>query len=490
MQADALVLADFTWDVLHHSYAWSTFLLAHVPSIFPDIVAYGIFQMVLGGYGWAMFAFAFVMFLGLSYVCGWFAALISKGNFFSAVFLSEGILAGLFLVDAATSTAFDEGNWDRATCLRCFFLFPNSHGGPLLAALASTCLICMLLERWRHTEAVVLYLLAALALLSDRLLWTEFLAPVSAGLALMSLFIAPIRLRAFLIFGIVAESFLTARFLERFITHMPFLEHPPSQFYEDMTVRAPKFLSDVAFFFHGHVFSAVCVIIPLIFFCMYPLSVIRQPKTDNGVNRSGLFIWLYMSLSALASCYVIIAFYGYNNFSVTSFRYDELFFFMGVPFIVARGGASASRYLVPGVLIFFACVHIAASAAFAPGSVTWRPKYAPCLDALQARYGLKAGVATYWHARPLTIASHWKLQVQQVQGYDASPYYYMTDPLSYMHGLVEPYEPPIYRFIIMDGMDTLGVIRRYGKPDTIKTCEAAEIWIYNDPKRFYADLLK
>jgi len=36
----------------------------------------------------------------------------------------------------------------------------------------------------------------------------------------------------------------------------------------------------------------------------------------------------------------------------------------------------------------------------------------------------------------------------------------MTDPLSYLHALVEPYEPPIIRFIIMDGMDILGTTQR------------------------------
>src|ERR1700691_2743651 len=134
MDADAMTPADYTWNVLHHSYAWSSFQLSPNLSFFPDMVMFGLFQIVLNDYRWAMFAFAFFMFLGLSYVCGWFAVLVSESgspcrpeadlavkirsrqsiarklDFFSAVFVVEAILAVLFLVDAASSTTFKVGD--------------------------------------------------------------------------------------------------------------------------------------------------------------------------------------------------------------------------------------------------------------------------------------------------------------------------------------------------------------------------------------------
>jgi len=42
----------------------------------------------------------------------------------------------------------------------------------------------------------------------------------------------------------------------------------------------------------------------------------------------------------------------------------------------------------------------------------------------------------------------------------------------------------------MDGFNASGVAKRYGKPDDIEPCEDSDIWIYNDPGRFYRNLIK
>ena len=496
MNADALFPADFTWDVLHHSYAWSQYQLPRVPSIFPDLLVYGLLQIALGGYGWAMFAFAVAMFLGLSYVCGWFAALLSKRDFFSAVFISEGILSVLFIADVATPAISGWGA--KTTCLRCNFLYPTYHGGPLLAALAAVGLICLLLERRRESETVVLYValyfIATLTILSDRLTWVEFLVPASVALGLVGTFFSSTRMQVFSLISMLAASFFTAHFLELHINHDRFPLYYPAYFFAELSDLAPGFWKTSVIFFQEHMLSLVFILIPTAFFCAYPIDVIAQKQKNMENLPRSMFIWLYMSLAAAISCVTMIVLYAVER-SIASYRYDQLLFFMGVPFITATALRSKPislglRYFLPGAVALFACIHIGASTTLLPGSVTWRPKYADCLDALRVRLGVQAGLATYWNARLLTLASNWKVQVLAGYAIDASPRLWENDPLSYRTSFVGPYLARTPRFILMDGFDSLGVSKYYGKPDSITPCDSSEIWMYNDPGRFYADLKK
>jgi len=496
MHTDALVPADFTWDVLHHEYAWSQYQLPRVPSIFPDMLVYGFLQIALGGFGWAMFAYAVVMFLGLSYVCGWFAALLSKRDFFSAVFISEGILSVLFIGDAATAFL---GNDQSTPCLHCMFLYPTFHGGPLLAALASVGLICLLLERRRDSETaalyVALYFVATLAMLSDRLTWAEFLAPVLIALVLIGTFFSSTRLRAFSLLILSAISFFTAHILELHVNHVGYPPYNPAKVFSEASESVPYFWNLSVRFFQGHMLSLVCILIPTAFFFLYPFHVIARGEKDMENIRRNVFLWLYMGLAAAFSCFAMIMFLFSLGTSIGSYRYDQLLFFMGVPFITAIALRSkpfslGMRYFVPGAVALFACIHIGASATLAPGSVSWRPKYADCLDALRGRLGVQAGLATVWNARSLTLASNWKIQVLQGSHRNASPFPWGNDPLSYTNVFAGPYHAPTPRFILMDGIDSLGVADRYGKPDGIERCDGSEIWIYNDPGRFFLNLKK
>jgi len=496
MNADTLTSADFTWDVLHHTYAWSHYQLPRLPSIFPDLLVYGFLQTALGGYGWAMFAFAVVMFLGLSYICGWFAALLSKQDFYSAVFISEGILSVLFIADVATSAKIENGF--GSPCLRCMFLYPTYHSGPLLAALASVGLICLLLERRRDGQTaalyLVLYFVATLAMLSDRLTWANYLAPVIIALILIGTFFSSTRLQVFSLLILSAISFFTAHILEFHVNHVRFLPYNPATLFSDALELAPRFWKLNAMFFQWHMLNLACILIPMFFFFLYPFRFIAREERNVENIRRNVFIWLYMCLSAAISFCAMIIIYA-DDKRILSYRYDQLLFFMGVPFITAialrsKPWSLGMRYYLPGAVALFACVHIGASTTILPGSVTWRPQYAGCLDALRARLGLQAGLANYWNARQLKIASNWRLQVLDGADFDASPHLFQNDPLLYKDIFVGPYLAPSPRFILMDGFKPIDVADRYGKPDRIEPCDGSEIWIYNDPMRFYRNLEK
>jgi hypothetical protein len=492
MNTDALVPADFTWDVLHHSYAWSNFQLPPVISIFPDMLVYGFLQIALGGYGWAMFAYAVAMFLGLSFICGYFAVLLSKRDFFSAVFISEGVLSVLFLADVATSTIFENGF--KTTCLRCMFLIPNFHGGPLLAALASACLICRLIERWRHSEAIALYFIASFAILSDRLTWAEFVAPAIIALIFVGSLFSSTRLRVLLLLCLSAASLFTAHILELHVNHAGFPPYDPAYVFADLSVAAPRFWRTTTIFFQGHMISLICILVPAVFLCVYPFYAAARGKNNTTNVRISTFIWLYTTLAATISCIAMILLSAVDG-SIASYRYDQLLFFMGVPFLTAaalcrKPISLGMRYFLPGAVILFACIHIGVRTTLLPGSVTWRPKYADCLDTLRVRLGVHAGLATYWIARPLMLASNWKIQVLQGSDKDASPNTWENDRVSYTTTFAGPYHASTPRFILMDGFDSFGVSKRYGAPDSIIPCDTSTIWIYNNLERFYINLQK
>ena len=123
----------------------------------------------------------------------------------------------------------------------------------------------------------------------------------------------------------------------------------------------------------------------------------------------------------------------------------------------------------------------ALSAGTPPGRaiLDWRDPLSACL--LTA--GRTAGLADYWVARRVTVASDWALQVEQIDRTGAGRIW-GNNPLWFHADQHAPSRPPNDSFIIMTALDADAIRARYGAPSGILHCRADVIWLYDDTEAF------
>ena len=117
-------------------------------------------------------------------------------------------------------------------------------------------------------------------------------------------------------------------------------------------------------------------------------------------------------------------------------------------------------------------------------SLIIQPETETCFAAL----GLKSGVAGYWLARPLSMGTEWRYQVNQ---------FTPTDPVIFLHGTNRSWfslemktgEPIEYNFIVTNGLSLPQVVEAFGPPSTQATCGPYQIAVYADAAALTARIL-
>jgi hypothetical protein len=104
-----------------------------------------------------------------------------------------------------------------------------------------------------------------------------------------------------------------------------------------------------------------------------------------------------------------------------------------------------------------------------------------CLDQLIIREPLHAGYANYWYSRPTTVLGQTRTTVVELDG-QFNPRRWLNNAFWYTRG----YWPvtgsvPRYDFVIVTGMDSGWVFRRFGEPRLIHKCFSFETWVYDRP---------
>jgi hypothetical protein len=472
MNADMLASIAFIWDIQNHGYAWMGTKLNDVPSFFPDLTLYWMLDAAIGSRGWVQFAYALSQFVLLSYAGGWITRLISGVDVFRAAFVVGSLYAGILLIETCFFTGIN-AQYD--------FLLPGIHSGPFIVSLAMAGMSCMLLERWRLHEAVVLYILLTLAVLSDKLLIFEFIIPVIVGAIIVGSVAACSRLygsitRAYMLSCVIAAGFFTACLIDGQLNK----DHEPSIPDIQMIpidIARSSFWSSAGTYIQSHFLSVLlCIIVPMLFLLFSPLFI-RNLEKEQLLRAA--FLWVYSIVALTLVTIAVSLLYG----DAGSIRYIAPVLYLPLPFVVAvvlhawkfRNGFGVQA-LMGGSLI--------------PGSVTWKIPLTSCLHDLGARYGFQAGIANYWVAFPLMIASDQTIQILHVAG-DGSPELGHNDRFWYTKSFVESSRLPAYGFVVMDFLDGPSIRRRYGLPNRIERCaqqESSEIWIYKDSKRFYENL--
>jgi hypothetical protein len=166
----------------------------------------------------------------------------------------------------------------------------------------------------------------------------------------------------------------------------------------------------------------------------------------------------------------------------TCVRYLLPLFLWPVIGLTAWASHFRSRLIEPAAMTALTLV-VAASVmttkAVVP-SLAWRSSTDQCLDAISRDIPLKAGLAGYDLARPVTMSSGFQRQVEQITLF-GDAYLWGNDPYWFIHDLHAARRAPDYNFILTDHIVTSDLLRIYGAPDRVRKCPQTEVWIYNQP---------
>ena len=470
--SDTLLPAAFFWDVLHHGYAWSGFQQARVPSLFPDLLIYGMAQVVTGSWRVAMALWVVLVVVWLVAVASWITARVTQSGREAATL---AVLLLVMLVMTAAALPFPwlasgtdiEGSGQFPYVL---ILLPVAHGGPFLLGLTAAAVASQALERPGTFNTIGLALLSCAAAGSDLLYVNSVLMPLTAA-AVGGLFVGTIarrtavRLLAAAWAG-SALGWLWAQMLNR--------QPLPLQ-----TARAIEW-NVVRFLTHfGHQPGMVIVWASL---ALLLASDLRRRGLRGWI---GNFWSVFAATSALGSLVPLVLFYD----DVSSYRYALAFLW----WTVILGAAALVRLSRrrPALLRLSVAILIAALASFdltaglhVPRVFRWDSPLASCLQ----NAGLQAGFAEFWTAAPTSAASDWKLQVLPITQMGAA-YYWGNDRFWYSHDIHDGSRRPPYRFIVMDDLPAPRVAAAYGQADRVMMCGSTVVWVYDDSDRLYRGLV-
>jgi hypothetical protein len=476
ISSDTLLQAEFVWDALHHTYAWTGFQQSRVPSIFPDLLVFAAVQAATGSWRIAMTIWVCVAVVWLTAVASWITARIARCGAATATF---AVLLLVTLVLVGASLGFLQFAHMMGSSLYVspylIILLPNYHSGPFLIGLTAVAVASRATEPTAAPDTpnipgtIVLALLAAVMCVSDLLCITSLLLPLTAAwLAGLSVGAVTWRKTIRLLFaawggGVV--GWICVQMLSR--QSLPF----PSRYeIEWAIVRLPT-----------HIVQHPAM---LIVWGVLALTLATE------IRRRGIRGWLasfwsvFAATAALGSLAITMLLYvdGW------SYRYALPFLWWTV--ILAAAEVARVCHRRPVLLQVPVAMTVAGLAAVwltqglhAPRLLGWTSPLASCLQ----QAGLRAGLADYWVARKTSAASNWQLQVDQLSATGAA-FYWGNDRFWFTHDIHDEARRPPYRFIVMDYLQAPQITAVYGRPDHVLMCEASKVWVYDDPDRLYHNL--
>jgi len=486
LNADTLLPFSFAWDLAHVPGAWHGHELARIPSLVPDLAVLGSLLAATGSVRPTLLLYGVAQALAFVHVGGLLAAHLGRARPDAAaqadgcalVFVLFAALVGLDLATASHSVILDA-------------FLPVDHFGPFLATPLGGLFAAEQLRRPTLRAALGLAVCCSLVYLSDLMLVVELVVPLACACAVPVLAgrAAPRRAAgiAAAAGGGLLAGWLAFRALR--LSGLHFEAAPP---------LAPTLVlaSVRAFLAHGPVFVAAHsralaagLFLPLAVFAAFPFTTLVRARRNGDVTQAcqDLFLWCFAAAGIAGS----LAFTAILYMDEGSYRYLVALWAWPVIFLAAtllrvsrfRAAPAASAVLAASVLA--TCVGLA---VWPPAVLRWDHDVAACLRPLQARLGLHAGLAGYWEARPIEVATDWSMQVDQLDG-DGLAYDWGNDPRWYRHALADPSRPPQYDFIVMRGLPPERIRAAYGAPDRVEPCADTAIWIYRDAASLTAALI-
>ena len=442
--SDALLPADLIWELLNRPHAWHSFQWPRIPSLVPDLLVYGALQ---APFGWRWAQLGYGVFSLLS-VAGLAAITATLGGRRTAFVVFLGLVAIVLAAEwTLTSTAW-----------HLHLLAPAYHSGAFILSLLTLITVA---SRRLGFMAV----LAALGTVSDRMFIGTFFLPVTVGLFWLHRRGEMSRGQALRIaiwalggctLGIVADGVVFPRLLFRqadvAIAPMALLRHIATAFGDRST------------------WYAIALDATLI----WPTCRLTMPARTR-------FWWIVASVASTGSLLLGLGLWDDDGAQ----RYLSAVLWWPLILWAPLLAQSIGRYAEVTALAVLAAV-VASFAAALPKRhplLAWQDPIAACL----APTGLQAGLADYWPARRMSVATDWRLQVMQV-GERGGTRVWGNDPTWYTQDRDRPGQAPAFSFVVMRGLNAAAIGAGYGQPDRVLRCPDSDVWVYDDSARVSAGL--
>jgi hypothetical protein len=481
--SDILLPVSYVWDIRNHNYAWSGFELPRIPSLFPDLVTYAALDVLLGDFRWAMAGYALLQGTVFIVLAGY---VISRLTAASAVDAAVVFLAVLTVV---TVCNLPDATLEQHVLLINLMYLPACHFGSFIMSLAGALFALRLIEEWRASRAVLFTLCVTLAYLSNRKFLIDFIVPLGvAGIMLIYFQLLSWRRAAgIVVCGIV--GLVLASTADHLLVRQPDLP------IDEIPIHMHLFFRELSAYLASMPVSTLAIIfIPYLVFAAMFVVWLRRRWT-GGIrlaiapsDTTVIFLWVFAAVAIVGCVAALSSVYVRRE----SFRYAEPTFFWPIIFVAAAAMPLVGRWITPLAIGQVAAVGIVIVAfggwfGFVPLLVHWQHPLAACLQLRRGELGLRAGLASYWLSRPLTVSTNWNIQIDQVsEGGD--PLYFGNDRFWYRRSFADPDRPPEYNFFVLTWLNPDRLQQRFGPPSRIANCGSDALWIYDNPATLYRKL--
>jgi len=472
ISSDTLLPAAFVWDMLHVGGAWSGFQQPRVPSFVPDLLIFGIVQAVTGSWRVAMAVWVSLILGWLVMIASWIATRLARSSSEASTFAFLLLLIPLLTAAVLGFPRFvTDADRDGYAFPALFILMPYSHGGPFLLALTAAALASRATQNPKLSNVTGLGILSCAAVSSDLLSVATLLLPLTMALQ-CGVVVKTVPWRT--AFRLLSASWCGGA-IGWIGTRM--LDLQP------MRLGSFAAIPDHIILFAAELSSHPGIVITLAGLAAFLVI---------DASRRGWRLWLggfwpvFAAVSALGSLGVTMLRYE----DVWSFRYAiPLIWWVVILAAAALAGSDRARQIWPRIVVVIITAGLGliciADGLHVPRLFDWNLPLAACLRT----EGLSTGLAEYWNARKASAASDWRIDVEQIMP-DGSAMLWGNDRRWFSQDIHDSTRRPMYRFIVMGGLEAGKIVAVFGKPDRVVTCASEIVWVYDDAQQLYENLVR
>jgi hypothetical protein len=476
--SDTLFIPALFVDIARHRDTLAMWQLPPAGYYFPDMVIYGASNLIFHDFRAAVAMSAVLqVFLFLSGGRSIYLQLGGRRNgaFPASALCLLGGLVGVFALAVPVTYLFE-------ICIGPLFTTAVHFGAVIGGVWAIS-----LMTRYLRSEALpvlgALGMMTAACSFSDLLFVAWFVVPATAALALLGLLEKHGRRRFVVCLATILSFALVSCLISLNIRHVTLSyvqsnAHTREQVFELIYKISSWSVQD-------KLFVSVMVLALLISIYLFTRDDLRWPT-----DRARCAAWQaaaphVLVFAALASIGSSIAFRLVTE--VPELRYLQPAIFFPLLFLSIKLAFMIDRRFarIPAVPAIPRAVPIGATCLLAAVPSVWLLAAMPIGESLPAPRELAcfspdvhaAGLADYWHARPLTLFSDERLQVVQVRP-DGRFFWWINNRYWVSHSFMRQDVAPDYSFIVMAGLQPVEILAQYGQPSRTLSCAGGEIWFY------------
>jgi hypothetical protein len=479
MNADSTLPISYAINLEHNPTTMSSFQLARVPSIFPDMIIGALLYYLTRSSNWTVLLYGFLQFAVYISLGGRICSILCNRSFREA---SLNFLLINSLVLAVALNFYGEAANGKPPVV--FPLFSPmygvfvmmSHWGPLLTSLIVPAFLQNANNRLAVIRILIIVLLGALVEFSDKLLFVEETLP----LICVSVWAFLQRAQNSRVILYSGPATLVGLGLGWFILifmmndGIPIGSPPPISF-QSVQTSILTFADDLT------TFKVLGLPMTLLSFgsvgatVIFPLHVSRR-SMPLAVKSASYHVWLFGAVAVALSLGVTSTLYIDRSAS----RYLAVVVCWGTIFFTSYATDKVSRtswrLIRHGFLFIWSSS--AMLIAYRPNVLVWHEPIVDCILETRKTTQLRDGLAEYWFARPAMLGLEWKMQIDQItsEGYG---YWWANDKFWFTHSISDLSARPDYNFIVVDNMLRSDIIDKFGRPNLTVHCPVNEIWVYD-----------